>query len=73
MCDASLFYERIGENNISIAVGMLDSNAGLKTLSHIFMYDNPDYYLIETSYLSIKNTITMDSKVIALIEIGLLF
>jgi len=26
---------------------MLDSTAGLKTISHIFMIDKPDYYLIE--------------------------
>ena len=46
-CGASLFYERIGEKNISIAAGMLDSTAGLKTISHIFMNDKPDYYLIQ--------------------------
>ena len=46
-CGASLFYERIGEKNISIAAGMLDSTTGLKTISHIFMDDKPDYYLIE--------------------------
>ena len=46
-CGASLFYERIGEKNISIAAGMLDSTAGLKTISHIFMNDKPDYYVID--------------------------
>ena len=46
-CGASLFYERIGEKNISIAAGMLDSTEGLETISHIFMNDKPDYYLIQ--------------------------
>jgi len=46
-CGASLFYQRNGEKNISIAAGMLDSTIGLKTISHIFMKDKPDYYLID--------------------------
>ena len=46
-CGSSLFYERIGEKNISIAAGSLDSTSGLKTICHIFMNDKPDYYIIE--------------------------
>ena len=46
-CGASLFYERIGEKNISIAAGMLDSTSGLKTISHIYMNEKPNYYLIK--------------------------
>ena len=46
-CGASLFFDRIGEKNISIAAGMLDSTAGLKTISHIFMSEKPDYYVID--------------------------
>ena len=46
-CGASLFYQRNGEKNISIAAGMLDSTIGLKTICHIFMNDKPNYYFID--------------------------
>tara|TARA_B100001123_G_C14509967_1_gene709910 strand:+ start:120 stop:464 length:345 start_codon:yes stop_codon:yes gene_type:complete len=46
-CGASLFYEKIGEKNISIAAGMLDSTRELKSICHIFMNNKPEYYLIE--------------------------
>ena len=46
-CGASLFFERIGEKNISIAAGMLDYTSGLKTISHIFINDKSDYYIVD--------------------------
>ena len=46
-CGASIFFERIGAKNISIAVGMLSSTEGLQTISHIFIEDKPDYYVID--------------------------
>ncbi|MBT58497.1 MAG: GFA family protein [Arenicellales bacterium] len=46
-CGASLFYERLGNNYLSIAAGMLDSTEGLKTIKHIYIDDKPDYYLID--------------------------
>jgi hypothetical protein len=46
-CGASIFFERLGDSNISIAAGMLDSSKGLKTVEHIFVDDKPDYYEIE--------------------------
>ena len=46
-CGASLFFEKIGEKNISIAAGMLDYTSGLKTISHIFINNKPDYYLVD--------------------------
>jgi len=46
-CGASIFFERLGGSNISIAAGMLDPSKGLKTAEHIFVADKPDYYEIE--------------------------
>ena len=45
-CGASLFFERIEGNKISIAAGMLDFSEGLKTVEHIFFDEKPDYYEI---------------------------
>ena len=54
-CGASLFFERIGEKNISIAAGMLDTTKGLKTISHIFINDKPDYYVIDDKLPKFKD------------------
>ena len=54
-CGASLFYQKIGEKHISIAAGMLNSTYGLKTISHIFINDKPDYYKIEDELPQYKN------------------
>ena len=46
-CGASLFYERLGEKNLSIAAGMLDATERLNTIAHIFIDDKPDYYEVD--------------------------
>ena len=46
-CGASLFWERLGENKLSVAAGMLDSVQGIKTIGHIFIADKADYYEID--------------------------
>jgi len=45
-CGASLFWERLGADTISIAAGMLDLAQGLKTIGHIYCSDKPAYYEI---------------------------
>lgn len=45
-CGSSLFWERLGEKEISIAAGTLDQPTGLMTEGHIFTADKGDYYQI---------------------------
>ena len=45
-CGASLFWERLGEEGISIAAGGIDAPSGLKTIRHIFTAHKGDYYEI---------------------------
>jgi hypothetical protein len=43
-CGASLFWDRIGAETISIACGSLAPPSGVKIVGHIFMADKGDYY-----------------------------
>lgn len=43
-CGASLFWDRIGYETISIAAGALDQPTGLKTAMHIYTDDQADFY-----------------------------
>lgn len=43
-CGASLFWERIGADTISIACGSLEMPSGVKVVGHIFTADKGDYY-----------------------------
>ena len=43
-CGASLFWDRIGHETISIAAGALDQPTGLKTAMHIYTDDQADFY-----------------------------
>ncbi len=45
-CGASLFWERLDEDQISIAAGGIDGPSGLKTVQHIFTAHKGDYYEI---------------------------
>ncbi len=45
-CGASLFWERLGGDQISVAAGCIDPPSGLKTIRHIFVADKGDYYEI---------------------------
>ena len=44
---ASLFWRREGQDEVSIAAGTLDAPTGLRTVAHIFVADQGDYYRIE--------------------------
>ncbi len=46
-CGASLFWERLAGNLISIAAGALDSPTGLTTTLQIFVDSAGDYYSID--------------------------
>ena len=46
-CGASLFWRAPGRGTISIAAGTLDEPTGLRTVAHIFVADQGDYYRIE--------------------------
>ncbi len=43
-CGASLFWEPLDQDRISIAAGTLDQPTGLQTIRHIFVRDAGDYY-----------------------------
>ncbi len=45
-CGASLFWEPLGEDRVSVAAGSIDPPSGLKTIRHIFVADKGDYYEI---------------------------
>ncbi len=45
-CGASLFWEPIGGDSISVTAGSLDPPSGLATSGHIFVCDKGDYYEI---------------------------
>ncbi len=45
-CGASLFWEPLGGDRVSIAAGSIDPPSGLKTIRHIFVADKGDYYEI---------------------------
>lgn len=46
-CGASLFWDMLSQDSISIAAGSIDTPTGLKTIRHIFVTDKGDYYEIE--------------------------
>ncbi len=46
-CGASLFFEEVGGERVSIAAGSLDEPQGLKIAAHIFTSEAGDYYRIE--------------------------
>lgn len=55
-CGGSLFFAPDNAGHISIFVGALDNNkTGLKTVSHIFVNDKPDYYEISDSDSTAKH------------------
>lgn len=43
-CGSSLFFERIGEDRMSIAAGSLDDARGLSIAAHIFIGEAGAYY-----------------------------
>lgn len=45
-CGASLFWEPMGENRVSIAAGALEAPTGLREIQHIYVADKSDYYRI---------------------------
>jgi hypothetical protein len=45
-CGASLFWEAIGKDSISIALGAFDAPTGTRVAKHIFVADKGDYYEI---------------------------
>jgi len=46
-CGSFLFWQHLGEDTISIAMGALDEPTGLKLARHIFVADKGDYYDIK--------------------------
>ena len=46
-CGASVFWEAVSGDRISIMAGTLDSPTGLETVAHIFVRDAGDYYTID--------------------------
>jgi hypothetical protein len=46
-CGASLFWDKLMRDSISIAAGCIDPPTGLKTIRHIFVASKGDYYEIE--------------------------
>lgn len=46
-CGSSLFWERIGIDQVSVAAGALAAPTGLKTALQIFVEDAGDYYEID--------------------------
>ena len=46
-CGATLFFEVMGQEKISVAAGSLDGATGLEVVGHIFVADKGDYYELE--------------------------
>lgn len=46
-CGASLFWERVAGELVSIAAGTLDAPTGLRTTLQIFVEDAGDYYAVQ--------------------------
>lgn len=46
-CGSSLFWDRVGADNISIMAGTLDAPTGLRLVKHIYVADAGDYYDID--------------------------
>jgi hypothetical protein len=45
-CGASLFWRAAGRDTVSVAAGTLDPPTGLRTVAHIHVRDQGDYYEI---------------------------
>jgi hypothetical protein len=45
-CGASLFWRVAGRDTVSVAAGTLDPPTGLRTVAHIHVRDQSDYYEI---------------------------
>ncbi|NRP26305.1 hypothetical protein XMM379_003019 [Aliiroseovarius sp. xm-m-379] len=45
-CGAFLFWQGVGEDNISVSLGAVDGPTGLALEKHIFVADKGDYYQI---------------------------
>ncbi len=45
-CGASLFWERLDEDRVSVAAGGIDAPSGLRSVRHIFTAHKGDYYEI---------------------------
>ena len=50
-CGASMFFKRLGSENISIAAGMFKNPTKLKTKMNIFVEEKLDYYKIDSRLL----------------------
>ena len=46
-CGSSLFFERVGEDRMSIAAGSLDDARGLEIAAHIFVAEAGSYYEVD--------------------------
>ena len=46
-CGASILWDELERDSVSIAAGSIDEPTGLKTIRHIFVADKGDYYEIE--------------------------
>ncbi|MDO5705522.1 MAG: GFA family protein [Paracoccus sp. (in: a-proteobacteria)] len=47
ICGSSLFWRRIGSDQIEVAPGAVDPPTGLRLAGHIFVADKGDYYDID--------------------------
>ena len=45
-CGASLFWDPVQQDSMSISAGSLDDSAGLKVIGHIFVSEKPGFYEI---------------------------
>jgi len=45
-CGASMFWQGLGEDEVSFALGCLEGPTGLRLEKHIFCADKGDYYEI---------------------------
>ena len=45
-CGASLFWERVGGNTVSVSAGTLGEPTGLRSVRHVYVADAGDYYEI---------------------------
>ncbi|MFB2533005.1 GFA family protein [Paracoccus sp. p3-h83] len=45
-CGSSLFWRRLGADQVDVATGALDAPTGLRLIGHIFTKDKGDYYAI---------------------------
>ena len=50
-CGASMFFKRLGSENISIAAGMFKNPTKLKTTMNIFVEGKLDYYNLDSRLL----------------------